>query len=215
MRRAGSSLVAGLIALVGCGDPDALSTGATSPAPETTSADTSPLPDTTISTTTSLVTDTSTSTASTTTAIEVAPVFTTCVDATTQLAPSTPPGWQQFVLQAQPTGACGQPIFLMMSLVLPSGTSAPGTLVTIVTSPAGGAPAQAGEPVVIDGYTGTLQQSTMADGQPANIINIVLDAVAVDAHGSADVETLTAIVAGMHLVSDAEWAALVSSVQQP
>jgi hypothetical protein len=137
-----------------------------------------------------------------------------CVDATTQLAPTVPPGWQQFVLQALPTGICGQPTFLMVSLVLPSGSDSPGTLVTILTSPAAGTALQAGQPVVINGVPGSLQQSTMADGQPANSINIVFNAVAIEAHGNADVETLTAIVAGMHLVDDTEWVNLVDAVAQ-
>ncbi len=136
------------------------------------------------------------------------------MDATTQLAPTILPGWQPFVLQALPTGICGQPTFLMMSLVLPGGSDSPGTLVTILTSPAAGAALQAGEPIAINGETGSLQQSAMADGQPANSINIVFGAVAIEAHGNADVETLTAIVAGMHLVDDSEWANLVGAVPQ-
>jgi hypothetical protein len=134
------------------------------------------------------------------------------VDGSTQFAPAVPAGWQQFVLNASPTGSCGQQTLLMVSMVLPSGSEVPGTLVTIVTSPANQSTPLAGEPVVINGETGSLQQATMADGQPANSISIVFGAVAIEAHGSADVETLTAIVASMHLVDDVEWALLVGAV---
>jgi hypothetical protein len=135
-----------------------------------------------------------------------------CVDTRSQLAPTViPPGWQTFVLQAQPTGSCGQYPFLMMSLVLPGSTDGPGILVTITASPASEATPQPGEPVVVNGQTGTLQEFTTADGQVARSISVVFDTVAVEAHGNVDSDQLVAIVAGMQPVSDAEWEALVSS----
>ena len=139
-----------------------------------------------------------------------------CVDARSQRAPTViPPGWQSFVLQAQPSGSCGQYPFLMVSLVLPGSPDAPGILVTITTSSVSEVTPQPGEPVVVDGQTGTIQEFTTADGQLASSINIVLDTVAVDAHGNVDSDQLVAIVAGMQPVSDNDWAALVSSVAQP
>ena len=139
-----------------------------------------------------------------------------CVDATSQIAPDyLPEGWQRFVLQIQPTGSCGQPIYLMMSVVLPGTVEAPGTLVTVITAPASTATPQPGDPVVVNGRSGTLRQETMADGQPASSLSIVIDTVAVEAHGNVDPQQLQDIVATMRPFDDVEWAELVNSVQQP
>ena len=43
-----------------------------------------------------------------------------CVDAGTQLAPAfVPPGWKRYVLEAHPTGSCGQYPFVMLSVAAP------------------------------------------------------------------------------------------------
>ena len=143
----------------------------------------------------------------------VPPTVDNCVDAGSQLAPtSLPAGWQRFVLAARPTGTCGQSTYLMMSLVLPGPTDGPGKLVTITTSPAAGSTLQQGEPVDINGFHGTIARSAMADGTPTVSINIVINGVFVDAHGDADESELTAIIASIAPVDDSEWANLVSEV---
>lgn len=140
----------------------------------------------------------------------VLPTLGHCVDAGSRLAPTLlEPGWQRFVLTAQPTGTCGVYPFLMMSLVQP------GVLVTIVTSPASEATAQPGAPIVIGESTGTIQVSTGPDGSPATSISIVIGSVAVDAHGAVDRPVIEAIVASMELLDEAAWNELVESVEVP
>ena len=139
---------------------------------------------------------------------------TRCVDAQSQLAPTfLPPGWQRFVLAAAPTGACGPPTILLMSVVLSGTADAPGTLVTIGTS--FGPITTSGEPMDINGVTGYLQEFTSPDGQPAGSVSMMINGVAVDAHGTIDSARLIEIVASIRPFDDAEWAALVESVQQP
>jgi hypothetical protein len=129
-----------------------------------------------------------------------------CVDASSQIAPTTPDGWQRFVLHARPAGNCGPGPILMMSLVLP------GKLVTITIPGVGGEPL--GDPVVINGNTGFLSVSAMADGTPTASISINVGGVSVEAHGTVDKDQLVAIIASLHPLDDAGWADLVNSVVQ-
>ena len=139
-----------------------------------------------------------------------------CVDARTQYAPlSIPDGWSRHVLQASPIGTCGVPTFLMMSLVLPGTAAGPGTLVTFVTGPASEWTPQPGELLVVNGNQGTLREGRAADGAATAAISIVLDAVAIDAHGNVDAAVLQELVAGVGPVTDAEWSQLVSEIGTP
>lgn len=139
-----------------------------------------------------------------------------CVDARTQYAPlSIPDGWSRYVLQAAPTGTCGVPTFLMMSLVLPGTAAGPGALVTFVTGPASEWTPHPGEPVVVNGNQGTLRESRAADGTATAEISIVVDAVAIDAHGNVDAAVLQELMAGVGPATDAEWSQLVSEIGTP
>jgi hypothetical protein len=138
-----------------------------------------------------------------------------CVDASMRWAPPLPSdAWQQFVLEAAPTGACGVTTLLMMSLVIPGTADAPGTLVTIVAQPTELAMAQPGTPIEIDGRPATLQASVSADGRPATTIIARFGDVVIDAHGFVDEPTLRRIVASIRQVDDAAWAELVASVDR-
>ena len=148
--------------------------------------------------------------------VQVEPRLERCVDARTQYAPlSIPDGWSRFVLQAAPTGTCGVPTFLMMSLVVPGTAAGLGTLVTFVTGPASEWTPQSGEPIVINGNQGTLREDRASDGTATAAISFILDAVAIDAHGNVDAVVLHELVAGVGPVTDAEWAQLVSEVSTP
>ena len=131
-----------------------------------------------------------------------------CVESGSQIAPTTPDGWQRFVLQARPAGNCDQGPILMMSLVRP------GKLVTITLDGAG-VPTPPGDPVVINGNKGFVSVSTMADGTPTASISIDIGAVPVEAHGMVDKDQLVAIIASFHTLDATEWADLVNSVVQP
>ncbi len=137
-----------------------------------------------------------------------------CVDASSQIAPTTPDGWQRLVLQARPAGNCDEGPILTMSLVLPGTAAGTGKLVTITIGGAG-VPIPLGDPVVINGTTGYVNLSTMADGTASASISIDIGGVAVEAHGTVDEDQLVAIVASFHPLDATEWAALVNSVVQP
>ena len=139
-----------------------------------------------------------------------------CVDARTHYAPlSIPDGWSRYVLQAARTGTRGVPTFLMMSLVVPGTAAGPGTLVTFVTGPASEWTPQPGEPIVVNGTHGTLREDRAVDGTATAAISIVVDAVAIDAHGNVDAGVLQELVAGVGPVTDAEWTQLVSEIGTP
>ena len=139
-----------------------------------------------------------------------------CVDSRTQYAPlSIPDGWSRFVRRAAPTGTCGVATILMMSLVVPGTAAGPGTLVMFVTGPASEATPQPGEPIVVDGREGTVWSERAADGSATAGISLVVDAVAIDAHGNVDATVLRELVASVGPVSDAEWAQLVSEISAP
>jgi hypothetical protein len=136
-----------------------------------------------------------------------------CVDARTQYGPTIiPDGWQRFVLEAQPTGACGVAKFLMMSLVVPGTADGPGTLITFVSGPASDATPQPGERITINGHDVTVQRSTAGDGTVTASIDIVIDAVAINVHGSVDSAVLSDLVATIAPLSDDQWAQLVSEI---
>jgi hypothetical protein len=140
--------------------------------------------------------------------VEWPPTIGPCVDASSQIAPTTPDGWQRFVLQARPTGNCDPGPILVISLVRP------GKLVTITLDSAG-VPAPLGDPVMINGNKGFLSVSAMADGTPTASITIDIGGVPVEAHGTADKDQLVAIIASFHQLDATEWADIVSSVVQP
>jgi hypothetical protein len=136
-----------------------------------------------------------------------------CVDARSQYAPTIiPDGWQRFVLEAQPNGACGVATFLMMSLVIPGTADGPGTLITFVTGPASEATPQPGEHITINGNPATLQVLTAADGTPAASIDMLIGDVAINAHGNVDSTVLSELVATVGPLSDTQWAQLVSEI---
>jgi hypothetical protein len=136
------------------------------------------------------------------------PIVEPCVVPASQIAPTTPDGWQRFVLQARPAGNCDPGPILVISLVRP------GKLVTITLDSAG-VPAPPGDPVVINGNKGFLSVSAMADGTPTASIIIDIGGVPVEAHGTVDKDQLVAIIASFHQLDATEWADIVSSVVQP
>jgi hypothetical protein len=146
--------------------------------------------------------------------IELPPSLGPCVEPRSQIAPTTPDGWRRFVLQARPAGNCDQGPILTMSLVLPGTPAGPGKLVTI-TIAGGGDAVPLGDPVVINGTTGYISLSAMADGTPSASISIDIGGVPVEAHGTVDKDQLVAIVASIRPFDETEWADLVNSVVQP
>ena len=139
--------------------------------------------------------------------VEWPPIVEPCVVPASQIAPTTPDGWQRFVLQARPAGNCDPGPILVISLVRP------GRLVTITLDSAG-VPAPLGDPVVINGNKGVLSVSAMADGTPTASITIDIGGVPVEAHGTADKDQLMAIIASFHQLDATEWADIVNSVVQ-
>ena len=139
------------------------------------------------------------------------PPMNPCVAASSQIAPTTPDGWQRFVLQARPAGSCDPGPILTMSLVLPGTAAGPGKLVTLTIAGGGGA-VPLGDNVVINGDNGFVSVSAMADGTPSASISIDVGGVSVEAHGTVDKDQLVAIIASFHRLDEAEWADLVSSV---
>ena len=212
-RQASLASILLLCTVTGCGAPAQGGSPASPSSGASTSTSTSVAEVTALSTAPTTPIDVTAPTGPVTLPDVVPPTLDNCVDAGSQVAPtSLPAGWQRFVLAAQPTGTCGQSTYLMMSLVLPGPTDGPGKLVTITTSPAAGSTLQQGEPVDINGFHGTIVRSAMADGTPTVSINIVINGVFVDAHGDADESELRDIVSSIGPVDDSEWANLVSEV---
>lgn len=137
-----------------------------------------------------------------------------CVGASMQWAPPLPSdAWQQFVLEAAPTGTCGVTTVLMMSLVIPESADAPGTLVTLVSVPAELAAPRAGTPIEIDGRPATVRASVGTNGEPATTIIAQFGDVVIDAHGYVDEATLRQVVTSIRQLDDAAWAELVAGVE--
>jgi len=137
-----------------------------------------------------------------------------CIDERTRLAPTfEKDGWNRFIIEAAPVDGCDIGVFLFMSFTLPSDVPG-GGLVTIVTQPAlGGSMVQQGEPITINGNVGTISGPTPLGDAQSHTINVVSDAVFIDVHGTAPVETLVRIAESIQLVDEATWAQIVSEIQ--
>jgi hypothetical protein len=101
----------------------------------------------------------------------------------------------------------------MMSLVVPGNADGPGTLITIVTGPASQAIPQPGEQITVNGHQATIQRSALGDGTVSASIDMVIDAVAINAHGNVDVAVLSDLMATVGPLSDAQWAQLVFDIR--
>lgn len=140
-----------------------------------------------------------------------------CVDDTTRYAPTAlPEGWQRFVLDIAPDGACDVAPFLFMSLVVPGTEAAPGTLVTFVIGPSGGAlPAGDGDVTMVGDHPAALWTATdPVRGEVSTVVFEIGDVV-IDAHGDADVATLIALAESVELVDIATWEQLAAELQAP
>jgi len=131
-----------------------------------------------------------------------------CVDANSRYGPTVvPDGWTHFVLQIQPTGSCETWPFLAISLVQPGTDLAPGKLVTIVVTPATEASYASGEIVSINGNKATMSETVGPQGITSQI-DFTIAAVAINAHGNVDANTLQQIASTIGPIDDAQWAQL-------
>ncbi len=145
--------------------------------------------------------------------LEVQEPLTPCVDAGTQYAPATvPPGWNRFVLEAQPTGTCNVTTVLFMSLVEPGTEQEPGALVTFVSAAASTTTPQPGQAIEINGHPAVIQESTGDDGNASTVIYLTIGDVVVDGHGNVDRDTLEALMASITAFDDEQWAQLVNEI---
>ena len=134
-----------------------------------------------------------------------------CVDAGSRYGPTVvPEGWTHFVLQIQPTGACETWPFLAISLVQPGTDLASGKLVTIVVTPATEAGYASGEIVSINGIEATISETVGPQGI-ASQIDFTVDAVAINAHGNVDANTLRQIASTIGPIGETQWAQLAAT----
>ncbi|MGB3733951.1 MAG: hypothetical protein WA964_03265 [Ilumatobacter sp.] len=138
-----------------------------------------------------------------------------CVDDRTRAAPTfQDEGWSRHIIEAAPVDGCDAGVFLFMSFVAPSDVLG-GGLVTIVTQPALGSSVQPGDPIVIDGNLGTISGPDPLGPAQSHPITFVSDALFVDVHGTAPVETLVRIAESIEPVDEATWAEIVASIDTP
>jgi len=136
-----------------------------------------------------------------------------CVGERTQYAPAeVPEGWGRFVLEAAPVGTCDVGSFLFMSLVIPGTLDQPGTLVTVISSPASAGPITAGEPVDVNGATAYLEETVQSDGSPASSIFMEVGDARIGAHGNVNPATLIELMGTVRLLDDDEWSQLVAEI---